>query len=296
MATTIERSRYFGHHFPDIDKEWRDTLSIFLTGDVDAREGLGSNGVVVGEFTLQDVDGVLLFDTDAAAGVQYLNRTTELNAGTFTFVVTAANDALYLGMQNLFSGLFIDMGTAGTATTVLWEYWNGSAWVSLATAHNLIDDSNSLTAGTSDYNVTWKVPSNWVKRDVGDAQASIANLYWIRLRAAGNYAVDPVITALDVYEVVSGVGLRVPYNGYLERVNWHLDFEGDSAALVINVINRSTGEVTAFSIPATERTGTSVVDAVKGLYFKKGDELLLQAVSTATNEHANIQAILEFRV
>jgi len=294
--TTTERSRYLGHHFPDIDKQFKVGMSVFLTGDVDAREGLGTNGVVIGAFTLQNVDGALLFDTDAAAGSQYTNATTALNAGTYTFVITAAADALYIGMNNLFSGLFIDMGTAGIGSTVVWEFWNGSAWTNLATAHELIDDSVSLTAGTSNYNVTWKIPASWVKRNVGDAGASIANLYWIRLRAVANYTTDPIITALDVYEATSGVGLRVPHNGYLERVNWHLDFEGDDNALDLNVINMDTGEATYFSIPAAERTGTSVVNATKGLYFKQGDGLLLQAVSTATAEHANIQAIFEFRV
>jgi hypothetical protein len=295
MSGSVERPRYFGDHFPGVDKQFKQVLSLHMPGDLDAREGVGTNGVLFGELTVQNVDGALLFDTNAAADAQYTDDTGDVNTGTYTFVITAANDALYIGMNNKFSGLLVDMGTAGIGSTVVWSYWNGASWVNLATAHNLLDDSTSLTAGTSTYNVTWKMPSDWVKRDVGDAQAEIENMYWVRLNAAGNYTTDPIITALDVYEIV-GRGVRIPFNGYLDRVGYTFDVEGNDVDLVLNLINITSGESTTVTLPDQERVGSVAVDATWGLYFKQGDELVVQAVTSSTTEHADANLVFEFRV
>ncbi len=81
------------------------------------------------------------------------------------------NDALYIGSDGRFDVLqwILDAGRVGGAA--IWEYWNGTAWVTLP----FISDSTSLlgTSGT----LAFAKPSNW--RDV---TVNGARKYWVRMR------------------------------------------------------------------------------------------------------------------
>lgn len=86
----------------------------------------------------------------------------------------ALNDATYFGHDAHFYGLDINIGTAkGGTWTLTWEYWNGSAWVSLT---NVTDGTNGF-ATTGAQVIDWTMPVDWAKTTVDGA-----NRYWARAR------------------------------------------------------------------------------------------------------------------
>lgn len=91
----------------------------------------------------------------------------------------ANNDAVYFGDTDIFSTL-IYVGTAGGTHTAVWEYWNGSAWASLA---DIYDASSTLKSSGSAVvlNLTrlaFNHPADWATTTIN----SQGPFYYIRLR------------------------------------------------------------------------------------------------------------------
>ena len=113
----------------------------------------------------------------------------------------AANDAIYFGYRHQFTSLRIVIGTAGTDLVwdEQWEYYNGSAWVTLtglsATATSVWTDA----AGNVD--ITWNLPTDQAKTTVNGH-----NQYWVRCRLAGvttQATVDPLVTSAKIHGVTT---------------------------------------------------------------------------------------------
>ena len=87
----------------------------------------------------------------------------------------AVGDAYYFGDETIFSQFELNISQAGAGTwDIVWEYYDGSAWVSLANVTDGTSDFQSSGTGT----VSWDIPSDWVSTNVG----GVNNLYWIRAR------------------------------------------------------------------------------------------------------------------
>ena len=95
------------------------------------------------------------------------------------------NDAFYFGSANKFNGLNLNIGTAGIGNTIVWEYWDGSAWSSLTTT----DSTNGFTvAGTN--TVIFTPQEDWSKCFVNSSEQ-----FWIRSRvSAAAYTTQPLLT------------------------------------------------------------------------------------------------------
>jgi uncharacterized phage protein gp47/JayE len=83
-------------------------------------------------------------------------------------------DCMYVGNVNKFASMRVDLSLGLVGNTVVWEYWNGSNWVTLTTT----DDTSFLA---NDGLVRWTVPSNWVNNTVNGV-----NEFWVRLRITTN--------------------------------------------------------------------------------------------------------------
>lgn len=92
---------------------------------------------------------------------------------------------IYIGCQVPFRGVAVDVGTGpqGTANTIEVKYWNGTAWVNITPT----DGTDTGASFAIDGNVTWTVPTTWVKASlaaIGDTLPETANrhepLYWTR--------------------------------------------------------------------------------------------------------------------
>ena len=120
------------------------------------------------------VDGAIADD----GGVQTV-ETTEANSATandMTLLPAApvVNDAYYFGLSTVWDWLSLNIGTAGVGTwTIVWEYWNGSAWASLLRAK---DTSNGFRNGGYQ-SVTFERPGDWATSSI-----LLLNLYWVRAR------------------------------------------------------------------------------------------------------------------
>lgn len=129
--------------------------------------------------------------TALTGGTVFTSRTTAINdttTGDVPAAATVINDATYYGSTATFSGLNINVATAGVGAAVsasmVWEYYNGALWVPL---QNVVDGTAFYTvAGFS--TITFSVPIDWATAAV-NAQTN----YYVRARA----------TAASVYATTS---------------------------------------------------------------------------------------------
>jgi hypothetical protein len=125
----------------------------------------------------------------------YTDETTDINNATVNDVAlppiqnTTAGDIIYFGNNFKFTGVTVNVGTAGvhSGVTINWEYWNGSAWTALTVIGSSTDFK--LT-GTKTINFT--APSAWATTEVNSV-----NRFWIRARdsrSAPSFTTNPLGT------------------------------------------------------------------------------------------------------
>jgi len=125
-----------------------------------------------------------------ADDVSFTDNTTEarLDGGTQfkLFPTPASGDRTYIGMTNKFSQVTINLNTLGVGGTIVWEYWNGSAWTTLTVS----DGTSGLTASGT---LTWTAPSDWATKAVNSVTQ-----YWVRVRASANPTTNPQAASITV--------------------------------------------------------------------------------------------------
>ena len=135
--------------------------------------------------------------TDTAATKAFLD-----NGDVFTDYTTAFNnatvndcplmpateeidDTFYFGSANKFRGLNLNIGTAGVGNTIVWEYWDGSAWSSLTVTDNTV----GFTV-LGENTVTFTPYIDWTKTTVNSSEQ-----YWIRSRVSvAAFTTQPLLT------------------------------------------------------------------------------------------------------
>lgn len=126
------------------------------------------------------LDAVIAAQSDD--GGVFTNETTDANSVgladvTLTPAVPVAADAFYVAATAPFDRARFSISTAGANYTGVWEYHNGSAWVSLA---NVTDKTNVFKIAGAALDVTWDMPSDWRAITVN----SVGPYFYIRLRVA----------------------------------------------------------------------------------------------------------------
>lgn len=101
-----------------------------------------------------------------------------------SLLVTAATDALYIGLREPFRGLFVSMldgVNVNTLTALQVKYWDGGQW---RTPSSLVDGTivASSIALSGGGRITWAMPSDWSARVLSTAINS--QLYWVRLQVS----------------------------------------------------------------------------------------------------------------
>ena len=132
------------------------------------------------------------------------DNTTEarLAGGTaFTlFPTPGTSDRTYIGHSVRFTQVIVDVQTASSGQTLVWEYWNGTAWSTLT----VTDGTSGFTV---DGTVTWTAPTNWATTAVNSS-----TLYWIRVRFTGSApGTNPTINTISYLgwiEAFSGTNQR----------------------------------------------------------------------------------------
>ena len=124
---------------------------------------------------------------DAGSFTDYtaLFNSSTINDVPLIPAIEEVDDAFYYGMTNKFSGMNLNIGTAGVGNTIVWEYWNGSAWTSLSVTDNT---TGFTVAGTN--TVTFAPPDSWAKTTIETFER-----YWIRSRVSvASFTTQPLLT------------------------------------------------------------------------------------------------------
>lgn len=257
------------------------------------RGGVNSDGCILGTLTHTMFDKVFMYDD--GEGSPYTDDT--LHAGDAAGDVEllpatpAEDDAVYFGCASKFSGIVVDMKTAGdgTHTAFAWEYWNGSAWTAIPAGSQLLDDSDEFTTGTDTYVISFIPPSDWATTTVNSSAA----LYWVRFRITGasQYgSAAPVAQQLWALKWGTGTGVVCPFTGTIDRVDLTSRIKsGDTANTVFLLINKDQG--TAATLTWTKEIP---VLSLTGLDFSvtAGDELILQQMTEdGTTEFTDVNVI-----
>lgn len=121
----------------------------------------------------------------------YTDVRTALNDATandVTWDFANVNDALYLAATQAFSGVKINVGTAGVyhGFTMVWEYYSSSGWKELP--YSFGDLTNGLKNSGTKY-VWFYLPDDFAPLTLN----SQANKYWVRLRVAEK-STDSLVT------------------------------------------------------------------------------------------------------
>jgi len=268
-------------------------ITVGLSATLANRGGAASDGVLVGTLTASAVDYAL-----AADGAVFTDETTEANsagANDMTLIPTTdvVNDAYYFGQDAIFSGIKLNMGTAGVvagtaAASLTFEYGDGAAtWATLETSQ-FVDDSTSYTAGTSTYFITFTPPADWVASTV-DAQSA----FWVRARCAvADYTTTPIGTQAWILQCSVGSGIVMPFAGTISAVQAHATTaSATNADSVFNLINITQGTVDTFTW-----SGADVMerDATVSLAVAASDQIAIQMVQEdGSTEFAGASLILE---
>ncbi len=164
--------------------------------DVNKNLGIGTS-TPLSRIHLEDSKASLLYAkrTDFFDFVQYrrnagtwVDITAEAGTSQGTVsgdVLDAIGDTFIIGKANKFSDIYIDVGTARSATgTFIWEYSLGSnSWSELT----VTDGTNYLL---NDGVVSFTPPVDWAT----DSQNSSAQLYFVRLRVdSGTFSTEPTV-------------------------------------------------------------------------------------------------------
>lgn len=129
----------------------------------------------------------------------------------------ATGDIVYIGSNNVFLGFQTVLSTLGVgASTIDWEYWNGSSWTDL----NETAQTTGADIFTASGQVTWTYPYGWEKTSVNSSSQ-----YWIRGTLTDNYTTDPQLATIILKDSVSRV---IEQNNYVWQSNGSVDFVNTS--------------------------------------------------------------------
>ncbi|MGB5286937.1 MAG: hypothetical protein WBN42_00465 [Ignavibacteriaceae bacterium] len=171
-----------------------ESISFAIPGSIGNIAGPEADGVLVGQLTATALTKGLLKTTSGTAlatqddGNTYTDYATEFGEATADDVpvlptVPAVDDAFYYGLAGTkFASVEQNITTQGVGTwTIVWEYWNGTAYTALA---GVTDGTTGFTAATGWVSTDWTVPVDWAQNTVDGV-----NAYWVRARVSAYTAV-----------------------------------------------------------------------------------------------------------
>jgi hypothetical protein len=130
----------------------------------------------------------------------FTDKTDAINSSTETpFTLfddsPGTNDIIYIGSEQVFLGLDVNLSTLGTGSPAIdWEYWNGSAWTDLTESD--VDTGASLFTASGKF--TWSYPYGWAQNSVN----SVTN-YWVRGKLTSTHTIDPIAASMTIQDGVT---------------------------------------------------------------------------------------------
>ncbi len=173
--------------------------SIRQSGSFAAPVPLDSRADLFGSVVLYHNGSASFADVTAEAGSAAAGDVVHPVTGK---LVENQGDTCYLGMDEKFRYVKVLLSTAGAGGTMVFSYWNGSAWVAftpVAGAQALESIDNDLLLW-EDYD---SIPFDWQKKLL-----SGSNRFWVRLEVLSSFATAPVGSKLITISDLQAVILR----------------------------------------------------------------------------------------
>lgn len=176
---------------------WRKLVGATLTMSANAQGLLKPAGARMVHFTTGTACTIQLCPVLRQAftyiGTTYTDVTSSLadrdTATTVSMNSWATSSILYLGCDEAFRGIYVDVGNTNTENANIdAEYWNGSAWTDLTETDGTNAGAGSLA---QDGAITWTVPTDWVATTVN----SSASMFWVRFK--WSITLDATVTIRD---------------------------------------------------------------------------------------------------
>lgn len=106
----------------------------------------------------------------------YTDYTSEAgNQASLPFSLFSSTDEyIYLGDATTFNGVYFEFQSRGSGYNLVVEYWNGSAWTTLTSNDNDLDDKTNNWE--SNGNISWDTIGDWATTDVNGSTQ-----YYIRI-------------------------------------------------------------------------------------------------------------------
>lgn len=204
-----------------------------ITAQILGREATCENEVyTANKFSFSNVTHILHYDGSLYSELQFASSPPYSFLGTSAVV----NKVAYFGSKTTdanvpsgpFSSLVFDISQQALNLTIVWEYWNGSAWSDLT-----VQDNTDRFRNLGVNSVSWSIPTNWATTVVNSVTG-----YWVRARisavAAGSQT--PIHANRFIYTTL------LPYIDIAEE-----DVKGDLPAVGrIRWTNQASLEVERF--------------------------------------------------
>ncbi len=226
----------------------------------------------------------------------YTDDTTDFNdagAGDVALLplTPAVGDGFFIGHSDPFCKLKLNLSQAMVATlTIVWKYWNGSAWTAITTIE---DKTAGWTAGTSTYMVSFLAPSDWAANSTANGPNSQAGYFVVaEVTAFTSMTTQPLLTQGWVFPNVTGAlpFAEAPHNGNVTKAIFSADtVSATNADSIFGVINTASGAMRAVTFTqatqADSGTMTLPVLSQEGL-------VLVQIQEDGTTEFADVNVQL----
>lgn len=160
---------------------------------------------------------------------------------TLSDMPTLANGgALYIGADDLFAGLQIDVVSAdGGAGAIAVHYWDGNSW------ETITPTDNTSNMG-SDGSITWTVPTDWAKGFLSDIlstyrKGTTRELFWVRISTATAYDASTTLASIypinrrndAVQELVAGLPFETEIDRAKNGGSIHVVTDAGTANLIV---------------------------------------------------------------
>jgi len=131
----------------------------------------------------------IVFHDDNGVFTNFSFDALSFGRDAFACVLNSTEDYLYFGRDKKFPMVYVEMGTANTtANTLTIQYWNGTAWASLA---GLIDDTKGFTRSGA---IQWDLEqATWTSNAVNSETK-----YWIRIRPGSNLSAGTTVQGMNI--------------------------------------------------------------------------------------------------
>jgi hypothetical protein len=184
---------------------------------------LHTDSSLTGDFTFA---AAKVWQVDASAGPAFVDETTDFNSDAANDCLPfpaaeAIGDYFAVGLGQTFGKLNLTTGIAGVGGVVVWEYWNGTAWVGLV---GVVDGTASFSVPGLKH-VTYTVPGDWATTALNGSSQ-----FYVRARVTTVFSTNPVLTQGVLATPVDQVGGL----GHLEGKT--VQIVGDGAAYPEQVV------------------------------------------------------------